>query len=129
MIAMILGHGVIGFRDPHGIRPLVIGKRRHARAACEHMIASESVALDQMLAFELMRDVGAGRGRSTSTRLGRLHTKQCVRSPSRHTPCIFEYVYFARPDSIIDNISVYQGAACAWASCWRTRSSAHASEP
>ena len=104
VVAMILGHGVIGFRDPHGIRPLVIGKRDTARGR-EHMIASESVALDQS-GFELMRDVGPGEAVYIDE-TGRLHTKQCG-SPVRHTPCIFEYVYFARPDSIIDNISVYK---------------------
>ena len=104
VIAMILGHGVIGFRDPHGIRPLVIGKRDTPRGR-EHMIASESVALDQS-GFELMRDVGAGEAVYIDE-TGRLHTKQCA-EPVRHTPCIFEYVYFARPDSIIDNISVYK---------------------
>jgi amidophosphoribosyltransferase len=104
VVAMILGHGVIGFRDPHGIRPLVIGKRDTPRGR-EHMIASESVALDQS-GFELMRDVGPGEAVYIDE-TGRLHTKQCA-SPVRHTPCIFEYVYFARPDSIIDNISVYK---------------------
>ncbi len=104
VVAMILGHGVIGFRDPHGIRPLVIGKRDTPRGR-EHMIASESVALDQS-GFELLRDVGPGEAVYIDE-TGRLHTQQCA-EPVRHTPCIFEYVYFARPDSIIDNISVYK---------------------
>jgi amidophosphoribosyltransferase len=104
VVAMILGHGVLGFRDPHGIRPLVIGARDGARGR-EHMLASESVALD-MLGFELLRDVGPGEAVFIDEQ-GRLHSQQCTAAP-RHTPCIFEYVYFARPDSIIDNISVYK---------------------
>jgi amidophosphoribosyltransferase len=104
VIAMILGHGIVGFRDPHGIRPLVIGKRDTPQGR-EHMIASESVALDQS-GFELLRDVGPGEAVYIDER-GRLYSQQCAESV-RHTPCIFEYVYFARPDSIIDNISVYK---------------------
>jgi len=104
VVAMILGHGVLGFRDPHGIRPLVIGSRDGPRGR-EHMLASESVALD-MLGFELLRDVGPGEAVFIDEQ-GRLYAQQCVESP-RHTPCIFEYVYFSRPDSIIDNISVYK---------------------
>jgi amidophosphoribosyltransferase len=104
VIAMIIGHGVLGFRDPHGIRPLVLGRRDSARGT-EWMLASESVALD-MLAFRLVRDVGPGEAVFIDEQ-GRLHSQQCAAS-ARHTPCIFEYVYFARPDSIMDNISVYR---------------------
>ncbi len=104
VVAMIIGHGVVAFRDPHGIRPLVLGQRRTARGV-EYMLASESVAL-AMLSFEFMRDVGPGEAVFIDE-LGRLHSTQCVPAIS-HTPCIFEYVYFARPDSIIDNISVYR---------------------
>jgi amidophosphoribosyltransferase len=104
VIAMILGHGVLGFRDPHGIRPLVIGTRESPRGR-EYMIASESVALDQS-GFELLRDVGPGEAVFIDEQ-GRMHAQQCGH-PSRLAPCIFEYVYFARPDSIIDNISVYK---------------------
>jgi amidophosphoribosyltransferase len=102
VVAMIVGHGIVGFRDPNGIRPLVLGQRETARGP-EWMIASESVALD-MLGFRAVRDVAPGEAVYVDE-LGRLHTQQCV-ATVRHTPCIFEYVYFARPDTIIDNISV-----------------------
>jgi len=104
VVALVVGHGVIGFRDPHGIRPLVLGRRETARGP-EWMMASESVALD-MLDFRLVRDVLPGEGIFIDMQ-GRLHATQCV-EPLGHTPCIFEYVYFARPDSIIDNISVHK---------------------
>jgi amidophosphoribosyltransferase len=104
VIAMVIGHGVLGFRDPNGIRPLVIGTRESPRGR-EYMLASESVALDQA-GYELMRDVGPGEAVYIDE-LGRLHSHQCAEA-TRHAPCIFEYVYFARPDSIIDNISVYK---------------------
>ena len=103
-VAMILGHGVLGFRDPHGIRPLVLG-RREGPKGLEYMLASESVALD-MLGFQLVRDVGPGEAVFIDDQ-GRLHARQCA-EVVHHTPCIFEYVYFARPDSIMDNISVYK---------------------
>ncbi|MGQ0383911.1 MAG: amidophosphoribosyltransferase [Gammaproteobacteria bacterium] len=104
VVALIVGHGVAGFRDPHGIRPLVLGRRDTPRGA-EWMLASESVALD-MLGFDLVRDVLPGEAIYVDLQ-GRMHSRQCA--PARqHTPCIFEYVYFARPDSIIDNISVHK---------------------
>ncbi len=103
-IAMIADYGVVGFRDRHGIRPLVVGRRQSA-AGNEYMLASESVALD-VLGFELIRDVAAGEAVFVSGD-GELHFRQCADNP--HTsPCIFEHVYFARPDSIIDGISVYK---------------------
>jgi amidophosphoribosyltransferase len=104
VVAMIIGHGILGFRDPNGIRPLVLGERRTPRGT-EWMLASESVALDS-LSFRLVRDVAPGEAVFIDE-AGRLHTQQCV-ATQRHTPCIFEYVYFARPDSKIDNISVYR---------------------
>jgi amidophosphoribosyltransferase len=104
VVAMIIGHGVLGFRDPNGIRPLVLGERDTPRGK-EWMLASESVALD-MLSFRLVRDVGPGEAVFIDEQ-GHLTSQQCVASV-RHTPCIFEYVYFARPDSIMDNISVYR---------------------
>ena len=104
VVAMIVGHGMVGFRDPHGIRPLVIGAREGARGT-EYMLASESVALD-LAGFKLLRDVAPGEAIFIDE-VGRFHTHQCVTS-ALHAPCIFEYVYFARPDSIIDNISVHK---------------------
>jgi len=102
--ALVMKVGVVGFRDPYGIRPLVIG-RRSTPAGEEHMIASESVALDT-LGFEMVRDVKPGEA-VLIDRNGGLHTRVCAPA-GRHSPCIFEYVYFSRPDSILDNISVYK---------------------
>jgi amidophosphoribosyltransferase len=104
VVSMIVGHGLLGFRDPHGIRPLVIGRRESAEGT-EYMLASESVALD-MIGFTRVRDVGPGEAVFIDEH-GRFYSQQCV-AVSKHTPCIFEYVYFARPDSIIDNISVHK---------------------
>jgi amidophosphoribosyltransferase len=104
VVALIVGHGLVGFRDPHGIRPLVIGKRETGRGT-EYMLASESVALD-LAGFKLLRDVGPGEAVFIDE-IGRFYSRQCV-PVTVHTPCIFEYVYFARPDSIIDNISVHK---------------------
>jgi amidophosphoribosyltransferase len=104
VVAMVIGHGILGFRDPHGIRPLVLGRRDTPRGT-EWMLASESVAL-AALGFKFERDIGPGEGVFIDEH-GRLHAQQ-FGSRLRHTPCIFEYVYFARPDSIIDKISVYR---------------------
>ncbi len=103
-VVMIAGYGILGFRDPHGIRPVVFGERKTVFGS-EFMIASESVALD-VLGFELVRDIAPGEAIFIEES-GHLHTKQCA-DKTDHSPCIFEYVYFARPDSIIDNISVYK---------------------
>src|SRR5579862_8194187 len=104
VVAMVIGHGILGFRDPNGIRPLMLGKRQ-TKKGTEWMLASESVALD-MLGFERVRDVAPGEAVFIDEQ-GRFYAQQCI-ALARHTPCIFEYVYFARPDSIIDNISVYK---------------------
>jgi amidophosphoribosyltransferase len=104
VVTMIVGHGLLGFRDPHGIRPLVLGKRESAQGP-EYMLASESVALD-MLGFALERDVSPGEAVFIDEH-GRLYSQQCAPA-AKHTPCIFEYVYFARPDSKMDNISVHK---------------------
>jgi amidophosphoribosyltransferase len=104
VVIMIAGFGILGFRDPHGIRPLVYGERKTDEGS-EFMIASESVALD-VLGFDLIRDVEPGEAVFIEE-AGILHSKQCA-DETDHCPCIFEYVYFARPDSIIDDISVYK---------------------
>ncbi|MDE2070760.1 MAG: amidophosphoribosyltransferase [Gammaproteobacteria bacterium] len=103
-IGLIAGYGIVGFRDPFGIRPLVFGQRITDKGT-EYMIASESVALD-VCGFELIRDVAPGEA-VVIDRHGRLHTQQCAEK-ALYSPCIFEYVYFARPDSIMDDISVYK---------------------
>ncbi|CDL86000.1 amidophosphoribosyltransferase [Xenorhabdus cabanillasii] len=103
-VAMIIGHGLVAFRDPNGIRPLVLGKRTLADGRSEYMVASESVALDT-LGFEFLRDVASGEA-IYITEQGQLFTRQCADNPSL-TPCLFEFVYLARPDSFIDKISVY----------------------
>lgn len=104
VVAMITGFGVLGFRDPYGIRPAVIG-RRDTGQGIEYMIASESVALD-VLGFELLRDIQPGEAVFIE-KDGTFHSRMCA-SNDIHAPCIFEFVYFARPDSIMDDISVYK---------------------
>ena len=103
-VAMINGYGLVGFRDPFGIRPIVYGKRETVTGT-EYMIASESVALDSQ-DFTLIRDLEPGEAVFIDMN-GKLHTFQCAANPV-HSPCIFEYVYFARPDSIIDEIFVHK---------------------
>lgn len=103
VVAAIIGYGMVAFRDPNGIRPLVLGKRTTA-LGCEYMVASESVALDAV-GFTFVRDVAPGEAIYV-TEAGELFTKQCAEKAS-FNPCIFEFVYFARPDSFIDGISVY----------------------
>ena len=104
VVALVMGYGIVAFRDPHGIRPLCIG-RRETPGGVEHMVASESVAMDA-LSFEVVRDILPGEA-VIIERDGTLHSQQCG-ARRGYTPCIFEYVYFARPDSIIDRISVYK---------------------
>lgn len=103
-VAMLVGYGIVGFRDKHGIRPLVFGEKR-TRKGVEYMIASESVALDSQ-GFKLIRDVAPGEAVYIDN-TGKLETKICADDVSLN-PCIFEYVYFARPDSLMDGISVYK---------------------
>jgi amidophosphoribosyltransferase len=102
-IAMISGFGILGFRDPYGIRPVIFGERE-TDAGKEYMIASESVAITS-LGFTVIRDIEPGEA-IFITKDGKLYTSQCAENP-QYSPCIFEHVYLARPDSIIDGISVY----------------------
>lgn len=102
--AMIAGKGIVAFRDPHGIRPLVYGKRESSKGS-EYMVASESVALD-MLGYRDIKDVKPGEA-VFITYDGHFYKKQCA-GKIEHTPCLFEYVYLARPDSIIDKVLVYK---------------------
>jgi len=104
VVCTVLGLGLVAFRDPNGIRPLVLGKRT-VNGMDEYIVASESVALD-VLGFERLRDVAPGEGIVITAR-GELFAQQCA-EPLVHAPCIFEYVYFARPDSMIEEISVHK---------------------
>src|SRR5512142_627374 len=114
VVAMIAGHGMLAFRDPHGIRPLVIGRADadgspqqvgDPRKGVEFLVASESVTLDT-LGFKVMRDVAHGEAMLVDES-GNFHNRQCAQNPQLN-PCIFEFVYLARPDSVIDGISVYE---------------------
>lgn len=103
-VSMITGYGIVAFRDPNGIRPMALG-RRETGQGMEYVVASESVAIDS-LGYELMRDVAPGEAIFIDMD-GVLHTRLCAKN-AKLTPCIFEHVYFARPDSIIDGVSVYK---------------------
>jgi amidophosphoribosyltransferase len=103
-VAMITGYGMVGFRDPHAIRPVVYGKRETPEGT-DYMIASESVALDA-LGFELIGDIGPGEA-VVITLDGKLYVRRCAEH-TVYSPCIFEWVYLARPDSVIDNVYVYK---------------------
>lgn len=103
-VAMISGYGIVGFRDPYGIRPIVYG-RREGPHGIDYMIASESVALSAA-GFELMADLQPGEA-VYITLDGELSLRQCAANPI-YSPCIFEHVYLARPDSVMDKIYVYK---------------------
>ena len=103
VVAMIAGYGLIAFRDPNGIRPLVVGSNQHAEGI-EYLVASESVALDT-LGFSFLRDIAPGEAVFIDLEAN-FYSQQCAEKPQLN-PCIFEYVYFARPDSVMDGISVY----------------------
>ncbi|MGQ0621996.1 MAG: amidophosphoribosyltransferase [Panacagrimonas sp.] len=104
VVALISGYGMLGFRDPFGIRPVVYGRRRTLEGY-EYMIASESVALNA-LGFELIADILPGEAVFITTD-GKFYKRQCAANPT-YSPCIFEYVYLARPDSLMDKIYVHK---------------------
>ncbi|MFC3680698.1 amidophosphoribosyltransferase [Bacterioplanoides pacificum] len=104
VVSMICGYGIIAFRDPNGIRPAIYGSRETENGT-EYMVASESVALDAA-GFKIERDIAPGEA-IIITEQGELFTRQCAAN-TQLAPCIFEHVYFARPDSIIDGMSVYK---------------------
>lgn len=104
VVGLIANYGMFAFRDPNGIRPLCFGVR-HTEQGDEYAIVSESVVLDS-LGFELIRDLEPGEALFVDNQ-GKLHLQQCAKNPQL-VPCIFEHVYFARPDSLMDNISVYK---------------------
>ncbi|MBC9072203.1 amidophosphoribosyltransferase [Thauera sp. CAU 1555] len=103
-VVMIAGYGLLAFRDPYGIRPLVVGRNDTAEGS-EWMVASESVAVD-VLGFKLLRDVAPGEAILVDT-AGNFRSRQCAER-TVEAPCMFEFVYLARPDSIIDGVSVYE---------------------
>jgi amidophosphoribosyltransferase len=104
-IAMIPGYGLLAFRDPYGIRPLVLGKRPRGFVGTDWIVASESLVLESG-GYELVRDVAPGEAIFIAVD-GEMTSKQCAKNPSL-VPCSFEYVYLARPDSIMNGISVYE---------------------
>jgi amidophosphoribosyltransferase len=103
VVAQIAGYGLLGFRDPFGIRPMCLGFNESDKGI-EYMMASESVALEGM-GFRFLRDVNPGEAIFIDND-GKLYNQQCAENPSLN-PCAFEYVYLARPDSVIDGASVY----------------------
>lgn len=104
VVAIIAGYGLLAFRDPHAIRPLVYGENE-TESGKEYLVASESVALDT-LGFKCVRDIEPGEAIFIDMN-HQVHSRQCAQQPM-YAPCIFEYVYLARPDSVIDGVSVYE---------------------
>ena len=105
IIIMINNVGLVAVRDPHGIRPLIIGKRDEDLMGAEYMIASESAAIDA-LDFKIIDDIAAGETIFISKE-GKMSRSKSQKA-AKHSPCIFEYVYLARPDSVIDKVSVHK---------------------
>lgn len=107
VVMVINSVGLLAFRDPHGIRPLCFGSRAREDFGMDYAIASESVAIDILGDFHLERDVQPGEAIFISSATGKLYTEIVHASPNL-SPCLFEYVYFARPDTILDGVSVYE---------------------
>ena len=105
VVSIITGHGLLAFRDRHGIRPLTLGSRKNSDGTKDYMITSESAAFSSSN-YDIERDLKPGEALFIS-KDGEMHTKICSDNTAL-TPCLFEYVYFARPDSVIDGVSVYQ---------------------
>lgn len=104
VVALIAGYGLLAFRDPYGIRPLVYGENETEQGT-EYLVSSESVALDT-LGFKVVRDIEPGEAVFIDLN-HQIHSQQCAQQPN-FSPCLFEYVYLARPDSVIDGVSVYE---------------------
>ena len=104
-IAMIAGHGLLAFRDPYGIRPLILGRRAAGFVGDEWIVTSESLVLESA-GYEVVREVAPGEAIFITTS-GEMYSRQCAKNP-RLVPCSFEYVYLARPDSVMNGISVYE---------------------
>ena len=107
VVAMIAGYGMLAFRDPNGIRPLALGKAEQ-NGKTAYAVASENVVFST-LSFEFLRDIAPGEAVFV-TLDGQLHTRQCAPN-ARLMPCLFEYVYFARPDAVLDGVAVHQARA------------------
>lgn len=107
VVALIAGYGMLAFRDPNGIRPLTLGKAKQ-NGQTAYAVASENVVFNS-LSFDLVRDIAPGEA-VFITFDGQLHSRHCAET-ARLMPCLFEYVYFARPDAVIDGVSVYQARA------------------
>ena len=105
VVIMINGIGIVGFRDPFGIRPLILGSKESDLIGKDYMVASESTVLES-LGFDVMDDIEAGSAVFINSE-GEMEIESCIKNPIP-TPCIFEYVYLARPDATIDNISVHK---------------------
>ncbi|MDO4998530.1 MAG: amidophosphoribosyltransferase [Neisseria sp.] len=105
VVALIAGYGLLAFRDPFGIRPLILGKSVNADGNTDWGVASESVVFNS-LAYETERDIAPGEA-VFITLDGKVYSRQCADN-SKLSPCLFEYVYFARPDSVIDGVSIYE---------------------
>ncbi|MBR6877410.1 MAG: amidophosphoribosyltransferase [Neisseriaceae bacterium] len=104
VVAMIAGYGMVAFRDPNGIRPLCLGKSEE-NGKTSYGVASESVVFNS-IGYELVRDIAPGEAIFIELD-GTLHTCQCHQQATLR-PCLFEFVYFVRPDSVLDNVSIYQ---------------------